>query len=49
MVGGFEIMIIAVVVVIIFGGAALPKFFRSLGEARKEFEKGKGEAENESN
>jgi sec-independent protein translocase protein TatA len=40
MLGSTEIIIIAVVVLVIFGGAAIPKFARSLGRARKEFEEG---------
>ncbi|MBP9116213.1 MAG: twin-arginine translocase TatA/TatE family subunit [Acidimicrobiia bacterium] len=35
-----EIIIIAGVVVLLFGSAALPKFARSLGQAKKEFESG---------
>lgn len=44
MVGHTEIIIIAGVVLVLFGSAAIPKFFRSLGKARKEFEKGAAEA-----
>jgi sec-independent protein translocase protein TatA len=40
MVGTTEILIIAAVVLVIFGGSAIPKFARSLGKARKEFEEG---------
>ena len=40
MIGTTEIIIIAAVVLVIFGGAAIPKFARSLGRARKEFEEG---------
>ena len=43
MIGSTEIMIIALVVLILFGATALPKFARSLGKAKKEFEKGKNE------
>ena len=35
-----EIVIIAVVVLVLFGGSALPKFAKSLGQAKKEFESG---------
>lgn len=38
--GTTEIVIIAVVVMVLFGSAALPKFARSLGQAKKEFESG---------
>lgn len=35
-----EIAVVAVVVVLLFGSAAVPKFARSIGQAKKEFEKG---------
>ncbi len=38
--GTTEIIIICGVVVLLFGAGAIPKFARSLGKARKEFEKG---------
>lgn len=44
MVGHTEIIIIAGVVLVLFGSTALPKFFRALGNARNEFEKGSAEA-----
>ncbi len=37
---GNEILIIAIVVMILFGATAIPKFARSLGKAKREFEKG---------
>jgi sec-independent protein translocase protein TatA len=40
MIGFKEILIIAVVVLILFGAAAIPKFAKSLGQAKAEFEKG---------
>jgi sec-independent protein translocase protein TatA len=40
MIGTAEIVIIAGVAMVLFGGTALPKFARSLGQAKKEFEKG---------
>jgi sec-independent protein translocase protein TatA len=40
MIGSTEILIIALVVLVLFGGAAIPKFARSLGKAKKEFEEG---------
>jgi sec-independent protein translocase protein TatA len=40
MLGSTEIIIIAVVVLVLFGGAAIPTFARSLGRAKKEFEEG---------
>ena len=44
MLGSTEIIIVAGVVLVLFGSTAIPKFFRSLGKARKEFEKGAEEA-----
>lgn len=46
MIGSTEIIIIVVVILILFGARAIPKFARSLGQAKREFEKGikKGEA-----
>ncbi len=40
MIGTVEILIICAVVLVLFGAAAIPKFARSLGRARKEFEEG---------
>jgi hypothetical protein len=34
------IIVLIVVLVVLFGGAAIPKFARSLGSAKTEFEKG---------
>ena len=45
MIGTTEIVIIAGVVLVLFGGAAIPKFARSLGKARKEFKEGLEEGE----
>jgi sec-independent protein translocase protein TatA len=39
-VGPAELLIGLAVVVILFGSSRLPKLARSLGEARREFEKG---------
>lgn len=44
MIGTTEILIIGGVVVLLFGAAAIPKFARNLGKARREFEKGMKEA-----
>jgi sec-independent protein translocase protein TatA len=43
--GPSELVIILVIVLVLFGGAKLPKLARSLGEAQKEFKKGTDEAE----
>lgn len=41
--GPTELIIILVIVLLLFGGAKLPKLARSLGEAKREFEKGSDE------
>ena len=38
--GATELMIILVVILVLFGGAKLPKLARSLGQAKNEFEAG---------
>ena len=38
-----ELLIILVIVLVLFGGAKLPKLARSLGEAQREFKKGSDE------
>lgn len=48
MFGSSEILIVAIVVLVLFGATALPKFFRSLGKAKSEFQKGASEGQNES-
>ncbi len=40
MLGATEILVIGGVVVLLFGSAAIPKLARSLGKAKKEFQKG---------
>jgi sec-independent protein translocase protein TatA len=59
MIGTTELIIIGLVILVLFGAAAIPKFARSLGKAKKEFQEGlkegesaassaeKGEVENE--
>lgn len=42
-IGWIEILIIAVVVLVLFGGSQLPKFARGLGESGKELKKAKRE------
>lgn len=37
---GPELLIILAIVLVIFGGAKLPKLARSLGQAQKEFKEG---------
>lgn len=38
--GAPELLIVLVVILVLFGGAKLPKLARSLGEAQSEFKKG---------
>jgi sec-independent protein translocase protein TatA len=47
MIGTTEIIIIVVVILVLFGASAIPKFARSLGEAKKEFSKAMKESESE--
>jgi sec-independent protein translocase protein TatA len=37
---GWELLLVIAVVVLLFGGAQLPKLARGLGSAKKEFEAG---------
>jgi sec-independent protein translocase protein TatA len=43
--GAPELLIILVVILVLFGGAKLPKLARSLGQAQHEFKKGTTERE----
>jgi sec-independent protein translocase protein TatA len=47
MIGPTEILIIVLVVLILFGASAIPKFARSLGLAKKEFTSALKETETE--
>ena len=38
--GAPELIIILIVILVLFGGAKLPKLAKSLGEAQREFRKG---------
>jgi sec-independent protein translocase protein TatA len=40
MIGSTEIIIIVAVILVLFGASAIPKFAKSLGKAKSEFEKG---------
>lgn len=42
--GAPELLIILVVILVLFGGAKLPKLARSLGQAKNEFEAGSKES-----
>lgn len=46
--GPTELIIILVIVLLLFGGAKLPKLARSLGQAKKEFEHGVAEGAQQS-
>jgi sec-independent protein translocase protein TatA len=48
MVAGSEVIVIAIVVLILFGSSAIPKFMRSIGRAKAELEKGYKEGLSES-
>ncbi|MDA0666176.1 MAG: twin-arginine translocase TatA/TatE family subunit [Planctomycetota bacterium] len=50
MLGGPEIMVIGLVVLLLFGGAKLPSLMRGMGSGVHEFKKGlkKGESEDDS-
>jgi len=41
--GPTELIIVLVIVLVLFGGAKLPKLAKSLGEAQREFKKGSEE------
>ncbi len=43
--GAPELLIILVIILLVFGGAKLPKLARSLGQAQREFKHGTTEAE----
>jgi TatA/E family protein of Tat protein translocase len=47
-IASFDIVIVLVVIVVlVFGGKAIPKFARNLGSAKNEFEKGLKQAKDE--
>jgi sec-independent protein translocase protein TatA len=47
MIGHTEIIVIVLVVLVLFGATAIPKFARSLGQAKKEFTSAMKEGEAE--
>jgi sec-independent protein translocase protein TatA len=47
MIGHTELLVIVLVILVLFGAAAIPKFARSLGQAKKEFTKAMKEGEDE--
>lgn len=44
---GPELIILLVVVLILFGGSQIPRLARNLGSARREFEKGMDDKDNQ--
>jgi sec-independent protein translocase protein TatA len=48
MVGGPQLIIILVIILVLFGGSKLPQLARSLGQAQGEFKKGIEEGETNS-
>lgn len=44
-IGSTELLVIALVVVLLFGGKKIPELFRGLGEATKEFKKASKDSE----
>jgi sec-independent protein translocase protein TatA len=48
-IGAPELIIVLLIVLLIFGGAKLPKLARSLGEAQREFRKGQDESPKDEN
>jgi len=44
MIGSTELIVIVLIIFILFGAKSIPKFAKSIGEARKEFQKGMDES-----
>ena len=49
MFGSTELIVIGLIVFILFGAKSIPKFAKSIGEARKEFQKGMDEINSDKN
>jgi sec-independent protein translocase protein TatA len=47
MLGTTEILIIGLVILVLFGATAIPRFAKSLGKAKREFQDGLKEGESE--
>ena len=45
MFGSTEVIVILLIVFVLFGASAIPRFARSIGQAKKEFEGGLKDAE----
>ena len=48
-IGSTEIIIVAIVILVLFGGKKIPEFVRSLGQAVREFRKSVKDDEDEKN
>ncbi|NLK83379.1 MAG: twin-arginine translocase TatA/TatE family subunit [Lentisphaerae bacterium] len=48
MLSGMELAAVIVVILVLFGASAIPRFARSLGKAKSEFEKGLKEGQESS-
>ena len=46
-IGSTEIIIVAIVILVLFGGKKIPEFVRSMGQAVREFRKSVKDDENE--
>ena len=49
MVGSTELIVIVLIIFILFGAKSIPKFAKSIGEARKELQKGLDGSHSEDN
>lgn len=47
MIGSTELLILAVIIFVLFGASAIPKFAKSIGQAKKEFNKATTEVSEE--
>ncbi|RUA24102.1 MAG: twin-arginine translocase TatA/TatE family subunit [Bacteroidetes bacterium] len=45
--GGYEVVIVLVIIVLLFGGRKIPELMRGVGKGIKEFKEGTKEADNE--
>ncbi|MDA1353473.1 MAG: twin-arginine translocase TatA/TatE family subunit [bacterium] len=45
MFGSTEIIVVVLIVFVLFGASAIPRFAKSLGQAKKEFESGLSDSE----
>lgn len=45
--GGYEVVIVLVIIVLLFGGRKIPELMKGVGKGIKEFKEGTKEADNE--